>query len=198
MEKTEAAAPGALLKQLFRLPGSPQLHRWADWAELQCLASGAGALSIDAFTETSLRRREDHAIEIHDDAEDPKERDPYEIQHEGDDPAEGGRAAEVNDRYSERARDVYRILTSRSAAFGDCYPFDVVSSDELQIRPLTDTRRVYITLLLASSFRYLESKSNQTRLAGHFEVMSALAMKEWLPEPNTVRIFASAVPGLAA
>ncbi len=34
MEKTEAAAPGALLKQLFRLPGSPQLHRWADFVAL--------------------------------------------------------------------------------------------------------------------------------------------------------------------
>jgi hypothetical protein len=160
---------------LYRVPGDPDLHRWADWAELLCFTSASGRLSLEELAEVIQARRNYMGSESKDDTDPTTRRD--------EDPLlavspESADIADFNDATMTRALGVLYILEARADAYGDAYPFDIEKSDTLVcVETRSMARDLYLFLLACSTFRYVESKAAQTGLASAFEKLSLVVMR---------------------
>lgn len=173
-----------MFSKLNSLPGAPQLHRWADWAELLAFTSPTGTLSVPEFTETAERQLayiETEGVDNQDDTE--KEQEPL-VEEASQGPAQ------FRDAITGRAGDVFRYLEDRAERFSSTYPFTVDSSRRLiTTKELTQSRRIYIFLLSCASFRYVEHKAVQTSLASRFELLGLEVVRRMLPATNEVHLF---------
>ena len=177
-----------MFRDLARLPGSPHLHRWADWAEALCIYEGM-LTAPDLSTEVEKR-----ADSLHVEAEDDVE------------PGLGGveslktpfkSDAEFSDAVTQRASDTFALLAARAAEYGDQYPFELDDAGRrLTLRNLQPNRGLYLFLLTCSTFRYLDDAATQTDLAGRFEWLSLQALRAQLPARAEVHLFgANPQPG---
>ncbi len=172
-----------LFGSLGKLPGSPQLHRWADWAELLAFTSPEGRMTVPRLTELVHRREDSRQEELFDDAETQIDRrDKLGTHFES--------APEFYDAVTSRAADVFEYLRARSDSFGDRYPFSFdAATGELSVRDLNRGRDLYMFLLAASSFRYVPSKRVQIAFAGAFELLCEIALAAHMPKSAEVYRF---------
>ena len=103
-----------------------------------------------------------------------------------------GRAAEVRDSRRRWMEDVFQLLQSRAALFGEIYPFEVASdSFSLELRERTDERLAYVFYLGCSSLRYVDKKTEGV-LTKLFEAVSADVLELLLPAPFVTDLFGTA------
>ncbi len=103
-----------------------------------------------------------------------------------------GRAAEVRDSRRRWMEDVFRLLQSRAAMFGDIYPFEVASDSlSIELRERTDERLAYVFYLGCSSLRYVDKKTEGV-LTKLFEAASADVLELLLPAPFVTDLFGTA------
>lgn len=171
----------SLLGNLSRLPGSYERHRWADWAELLCLNSAEGELSVHDLATAISQREEWRAAEAFDDPSPEEERiDPF-ARSRDDDP---------EDKSLSEAREILAYMTTRQVGFGAAYPF-AVSEDGTGVCVIEETgwRNLYLLLLFSSSLRYVPNKSAQSKLTSIFELVCYVALKRHLGSSAEAHIF---------
>lgn len=177
-----------MFRNLERLPGSPQLHRWADWAELLCIHEG-GLTAPGLGTE--IEKQKDFILIDTDDDIESDVALPEPLKNPFETPAE------FSDAVAQRASDTFAFIEARSNSYGDAYPFAFdATSTRLDLRPLTEARTLYLFLLVCSTFRYVDGREVQTSLAGRFEWLSLQALRRQLPVRANVHLFgANPSPG---
>lgn len=166
---------------LDRLPGSPQLHRWADWAELLCLS--LGELGVPDLAEEVGRREDSLHAELDDDIE-PDSRVRDDLLNPFDSPDQ------FSDAVSRRAHDTFGVIATRASAYGDAYPFNLDAANRrISLREARKDRLMYLFLLTCASLRYVPSKRDQTIFAGAFEWLSLEALRFQSPAHAEVHLF---------
>jgi hypothetical protein len=172
-----------LFDELFRLPGSPQLHRWADWAELLCFTSASGSLSLPEFAFAIAGRSDYIPSEISDDIE-PEEK----LRKE--DLVRGLVAAQITDKAMDKAVQVFEYLGARCQAYGETYPF-ALDDDGLgvELRETSLSRSVYLFLLACASLRYVAEKAVATQLTSRYELLCLEVVRRSLPNGAEVHLF---------
>lgn len=177
-----------------RLPGTSQLHSWADWFEILAYTSALGEFSVTEFTETVERREDYFGVESVDDMDDAAR---------GKDPLAGFRGADLRDRVAGRGEDVLRYMSARQQEYGRYYPFSV-DEDEgtVRVEALDKARTLYLFLLACSSLRYIPNRSDRSKLTSAFELLSLKAIESYLPKRSKAYVFgknallsSSAAPG---
>lgn len=171
-----------LIHQLEKLPGSRQLHRWADWAELICMVNGR--LSVPLLASSIEVREAERHTELDDDSE-PSDSEIDELHEEYPSPAE------FRDAVSRRSEDVFAYIAARAHHYGDAYPFEVTDRRQMRLRDARIDRSLYLFVLVCASFRYVAGAAEQTRLASRFEWLCLEAMRATLPDHAIVRLFGS-------
>lgn len=199
-----------LLDRLDRTPGSSQLHRWADWAELICFASDDGRITVPELSSRIRERRDQLPDEAHDDQEptdtttDPlifalevSEEELRELESADDleedlgtDSQDSLAREKFEAAVKNRADDILKYLAARQARYKEAYPFLVdLGSRTVELRDQTESRDVYLFLLICSSFLYLSEKRSEGEFAFAFEVLSTAALKNYLPTDSEVHLF---------
>lgn len=168
-----------MLANIPRLPGSPQLHRWADWAELLCLTSVSGELSATALAVAASRRNDVREVESVDEVEDPAETETI----------AGETESQLSDAQTARAREVFEYLEQRQVIFGECYPFRLNNDRDLVLEPESNGRSLYTFLLYCSALRYVESGTDSSNLTARFENISVEVLRRLMPAAAEVHLF---------
>lgn len=168
-----------MLEGVDRLPGSPQIHRWADWAELLCLVSPSGELSAADLAEAARRRKDSREVEATDDAEDSDRTEDV----------TGHSEAEFDDALTGRAAEVFEYVRQRAQDYSEAYPFQLGDRGQLTLAKPSYSRSVYLFLLHCSSLRYIPSKAHQTKLASRFETFCLEALRRLMPLNAEVHMF---------
>ncbi|MBN9156913.1 hypothetical protein [Microbacterium sp.] len=172
-----------MFEEVERLPGAPQLHRWADWAELLAYTSATGTLSMPELAETTERRTDFIASESEDD-QDSKDPESEPLVQES-----VGEPAAYRDALAQRAGDVLSYLLDRASRYGAAYPFEIDPENRtLSLRAPSDSRRIYILLLACACLRYV-GKTDRTKLTARFELLGLETMKRLLPPEAEVHLF---------
>ncbi len=165
-------------------PGAPQLHRWADWAELIAFTSAEFAISVSEFAEATERTLDTIAEEGTVDQDPAESGDVEELA-----PLVGD-AAKFRDAARQRSADIFDYLRDRAYRYGAKYPFAVdEASKSIELRDRDETRDAYLFLLSCSTFRYLKQKTVQSDLANRFEVFAEAALWSMVPATATVERF---------
>lgn len=168
------------------MPREPFTYHWADYAELMCLTDMDGQVSPDDLLER-WKAGDDLTPTYTEDEDDPVEVPRL--------PA-GATKASVDDFRSTRASDVFEHIKYRAKAFGDDYPFDLVSDapDVLAKRAaLTDRHKLYIFLLVGSLLRYVPIK-RRGEITDAFERLTAATLQHWFPADAMVDLFGTTAP----
>lgn len=193
------------LRKIEELPKDSDMHHWADYAELRCLADPDGLVSVAQFVDMIREGRDkgegkadafggdevtagevDAALmpegEAADDLDDPSvPSDPWEdLDRVEDADDEDVSDAEKQDAVQDLAADVFVRLRWRESAFGDAWPFEVRRGRLLALRDPSPARRNYAFFLLCASLRWF-SKGDQARLTTAFERVSHQAMVRAYP-----------------
>lgn len=160
---------------LQRLPQSHDEHLWADYVELLCLADIDGEVSRSDVLD---RVKDLMDISISDTTEDSQDI--------------GQSTAQKSDRWMARSKDWYRHLSYRQSAFGASYPFMVDPAGPTLIRrtPMTQRRKAYVFLLLASSLGHI-GRVKWNSISASFEYLSRNALKSYMPKSARVHVFGS-------
>jgi hypothetical protein len=203
-------------RDLDRLPNEHELHHWADYAELNCVASrdqlySPGQLlqqirhgrdSGDATTATTqgdpvLTDEElDTLLGVGDDAHDANPGSTWDadldVTTSDDDQSLSGAA--LHDSFSRRVEDIWIHLQYRSKTFGPMWPFlmDETTRTLILTDELNEHQRTYLFLLQCSSLRY-HKKATSSQLTTVFEQVAlkafAAAFAGW-----EVHIFGTGAP----
>lgn len=169
-----------MLGGLQRLPGSWQIHRWSDWAELHCLTAATGTLSEGDLADLVKRRNDVRQSESIDDAEEPDDES---------EKVDGADEAELSDTQRARVTEVFKYLQSREQAFSDAYPFKIDSDGQLTLLDESNARSFYLFLLFSSCLRYVVDSTAAARLPAEFEGVCLGALKEIMPKRADVHLF---------
>lgn len=170
---------------LERPPKARELHHWADYAELNCLASPDSLYSPAQLADHFKRGRDsgevsdlstqgdavldeqalDSLLGLTD--EDVDTAVVSELTWDSDRDEEGNplTGGPLTDSFTRQADDIWRYLRYRSGAFGDSWPFaiDPVARTltlKSLLPELSVQQRVYIFLLLCSSLRYVQANAS--------------------------------------
>jgi hypothetical protein len=156
----------------------------ADWAELICLTSPDGELTVSELAER-IEMQEDF------EASDGIDANFSSAELVGDPLNNGAESvAERNDRYGLQALDAFSHLRARVASYGDCYPFELLGEgDKLSLRAQTIARDTYLFLLMCASLRYVPNKVDMNMLTNMFEHVCVLALQQRLPVDAEVYLF---------
>lgn len=172
-----------LFTNLDAPPGAPQLHRWADWAELIALTSIDSGISLAEFAEVTERAAD--ALMTDGTGDQDREEDEKESLV-----GAIGNAARFRDEARERSVDIFEYLADRSLRFGESYPFEVdAAAKTIERRDLTDRRVAYLFLLSCASLRYVGSKAAQVNFGARFELLAEASFASMLPIGATVGLF---------
>jgi hypothetical protein len=167
---------------LERPPNVAELHHWADYVELNCMASvdhiynpGQLAAHIRRAKDSGEATEEstqgdpvldaeamDALLGIFEEDEDIRESGTswdQDLDEETDDVGQTLTGGPLSDSFTRRVDDIWLYLRYRAASFGDAWPFEVdpITSTLSFREPDTDQQRLYIFLLLCSSLRYKPS-----------------------------------------
>lgn len=89
--------------------------------------------------------------------------------------------SEENDSEESWLTIVFEYLDLRSKIYSDSYPFIVEKNGlKLKSKELTNTQRIYIYLLIASSLEFFTKI--QKVLTSEFEILSEFVLKQFLPQ----------------
>lgn len=181
-------------------------HLWADWIELLCLTSSDGEISssdvIDLLWESEdLGDLDDVDVTgapvsgAFVPEEELEERNRLDFLL-GEEPYDRGielaepEPAAVDDARERQVGEWFHHFEYRTTAFGDCYPF-AVDPGLLRLKSHAQSDqhcRLYLFLLLSSNLNYV-GRSDEGRLAAHFEIVSLAALKAYFPRPWKVWLF---------
>lgn len=164
--------PQSTAIDLVSPPSSSDLHLWADYIELLCLANIDKAISR-ADVLDRLQEEADLDETLNDTSDGPS------LQ-----------PAAKSDRRAQQADDWFSQLQYRSSVFGQAYPF-YLSDDErtLYRQPrMTKRRKLYIFFLLSSSLSRI-NKKRWNDLTSAFEFASAAALRKLLPNSGRTYVF---------
>jgi hypothetical protein len=116
----------------------------------------------------------------------------FEGEDEEDDWKQFGRDAEVADDRYLWCRRVFQMMSERSDALGDNYPF-VIDNQTMSIQRLdrTDGRLLYVFYLACTSLSFVSGTTMQA-LTSHFEAVSAEVLRSMLPPPFEIDLYGTA------
>ncbi|MBU2048759.1 MAG: restriction endonuclease [Gammaproteobacteria bacterium] len=172
--------PVPLFNGLGRLPSAAPSHLWADYVELRAL-TGIDKVFSHGFLEDSIGLADDVNIDANSNAD-----------VDGEDSGEATNAADEVDteaRLRNKWRDIKVALTSRQSRMGAAWPFEF-SHDVLRLRydNSNSLHQLYLSLLVASSLRYVERKRYQ-EIADYLEEVGAVVFTALMPTQWTVKVF---------
>lgn len=167
----------ANLRNLDNLPETSHFdaYVWVDYIEMLCLFNADKVCSKADILDRVRERGKDLG------------ETPADTENELDEEDES--TAEIDDKWSVRADNWFAHLSYRSACFGDAYPFYLSTSGEaLHANDTYDLKqKLYISLLLSSCLgRWRKYKP---QLTSSFELLSAEAIKTYLPPEAEVHVF---------
>ena len=167
------------LENLHKLPRSQESHLWADYVELLCLANLDGEAS-QADVLDRVRAGQDLVRE----RADPRD---------GGGPAASAEEmahAEFSDKEVEKVKDWFRHLEYRQRAFEGFYPFTLSEDGHtlLRLAPMTQRRKLYVFLLVASNLRCIK-KGYWNKITAAFEYASRDALRSYLPDGAKTYVF---------
>ena len=162
--------------KILKFPRTLQGHILADYIELRCLVSQDGETGRDEIEglvekqkdfEESEGIEEGHGIEG----------SPY-------------AAPEVSDSKREQIDSWFDHLQYRAEAFNGFYPFVFTKEPKTLFRrnSFKLVHKLYVSLLLSSSLQYF-SKQTEQYLSQSFEIISLLALRNYLPNNAEVHHF---------
>ena len=199
-------SPGPALIKLRHLPEPRDEHAIADMAEILAMVDADGELTVADLARVLGSRVEIEGGALEDQGEEDDgaydqgeaEEDALEEADTGDevpDPIEGGASPGTpvlsrSDRYYQLALDVFRGLRWRSEAFGEEYPFVLSDDDDVLSRNDHHTPGLYVHLLLAANLLRVAMRY-RAALTNGFEVLSAEALRRYLPGNATVHVFSN-------
>lgn len=174
---------------LDNVPEGTDLHSWADWLELLCLANKDGLVSkadvLDRWVERDAvdpePEGEDEVPEDFDEAADNLDR-------VIDAPLGSNRDHHRHEKQVQRIDDAFRHIRYRVATFGAAYPFQIRGTTLVR-RPLSPTREFYAFLLFASGKQWLTRQADRTAVEKAVERLAAAAVRRWLPGEMEVHVF---------
>lgn len=163
------------------MPLGTDLHSWADWVELLCLANVDGTVArsdvLDRWTE---RMDVDPRPEAGGDgADETTEDDSDGVDEEGVQIA-SSREGLLHERRVRRIDDVFRHLAYRAQVFGTSYPFELQGPALVRLGT-SESRGFYSFLLIASGKQWVRKQTDRNRLEKAFERVTAVAVRHWLP-----------------
>lgn len=193
--------PNPSLRQLERLPKENELHYWADYAELNCLANVDRLYSQGQLSMQIRHGRDNGEATVDTTQGDPilddrtidsllgiTDSEPY-LEYAGSawdedldvstpEGEEASDSAELADNLSRRVGDIWRHLQYRAKAFGDNWPFSLEPTTQTLILrdDLSEAQKVYIFLLQCATLKY-RNRSDIASLTTAFELVSYLAFK---------------------
>lgn len=169
-------------------PRLSDLHLWADFMELSCLADADGEALFDTALDERWGGGEGLGGIIYANGEEELTADELGTKLS---------PAEKDDKRTNKVRDLYSYLESRTGLFGDAYPFSVAPEGVFR-KPIAHKHELYLQLLLSANLRLFEKKL-QISLTSDFECLAGLALKGFLPPFYEVRLFGTAAcPDLSA
>jgi hypothetical protein len=189
----------SILKDLTSPPkeGRNKLYRWCDYVELRCLAHRDKRFSRDSLAEAIEENRDSDADDTPEnigesDLDDGLLLGNDNIGIEIDLDTYGEIAAE-KDKYEEHAAFCFKHFRWREIAFGEQWPFVIDTyAQEISLKEdLTDQQKLYISLLLSSSLKYIPKK-RWRGITGIFEKASIEIMKHLMPTGSEVHAFGAA------
>ncbi|MER2497059.1 hypothetical protein ABS858_13255 [Vibrio neptunius] len=95
-------------------------------------------------------------------------------------------ASESNESWNNRIYLWFSEIESRAHFYGDGYPFEIYNGRLKKKDTLVDIHFVYFSLLLSSLISYIR---NYHVLTSTFELISSLALSNYLPRVSRVHIF---------
>ncbi|MBI5770116.1 MAG: hypothetical protein HZA93_20240 [Verrucomicrobia bacterium] len=147
------------------------VHHWADWVELLCVANIDGAITSQMAAKRARLARDtgEGGGELADDA--------------------SGSRAEISDEWAVRVEEWFHHLEMRASFLGEAYPFAIAPDRrKLSLRPNFEARhRVYLFLLISSSLRNF--KRHQSQLTSAFETIGARGMEKLMPAGAEIHVF---------
>lgn len=207
-----------IFRQLERLPNERELHHWADYVELNCIASADRLYSPGQFLkqirqgrdsgDATLATTQGDAVvddevldsllgvtdfDLADDSILESSWD-TDLDVSTSDEGESLRGAALNDSFSRRVDDIWLHLQYRDKAFGSRWPFNIDAGTRTLslVDNLTDSQLNYLFLLHCASLRY-HTKSNSSQLTTAFELLAlrafAAAFEGW-----EVHVFGTSAP----
>jgi hypothetical protein len=103
-----------------------------------------------------------------------------------------------DDALDPESAEIAKHLEYRSQLFGDAYPFDLVDSGVLELRELTDTRWLYLAMLVAANLRYVRTGAEKQELTTYFELLAPVALRGVFGATAEIHLFGTstaAAPG---
>lgn len=98
-------------------------------------------------------------------------------------------SAQRDDAYDLEGEEIARHLAYRADTFGEAYPFDVREGGALELRELTDSRRLYLALLFAASLSNVREQADRNKLTTYFELLAPDALRGLLGETVSTYLF---------
>ena len=91
--------------------------------------------------------------------------------------------------WESKVLDWFAILETRQEAYGDSYPFLVVSRNLISLKAeLSEQHEVYLFFLLCSNLAAV-ARSHRSNLTSDFESIANLAFKKYLPPNSECHVF---------
>lgn len=147
-------------------------HLFADAIEIQVLFGSEGPFSkADAFSliNQTPPSEEDVIPDMEDDLDD-------------DDQEDDLSTAEISSNKQGKINAAFAQFEYRRKAFGDTYPFEIDTNQNLIVTDQNNEGQIaYAFLLCCSRLRSFGSRAAQNKLAMHFETLCADSMKGFLP-----------------
>jgi hypothetical protein len=210
-----SSAAAATLQSLNDVPSEP--HLLADYFELRCLISADGFFTISEL-EAALKQQGDTgragsggvaaAVRSASDAEvgeveellgseeveemspvpgDQVLREALESLGPDQDLPEEPPTFQAEELTLE-ADSARELLETRSEVFGRCYPFEI-EGPSITLRKLTANRRMYLFLLIASSYKYLARGADRDATTKGFERLSLPALRRYFGKRLDAYVF---------
>ncbi len=175
------AAAQSDLRNLQRVPSDFEPHNYADFIELLCLANLDGEVSHSDVIDRIAPRQKDLG-------EGDYEENREALELDSDDGFFASNRSMISDKWDDKLRDWFLILSMRVSLYGEVYPF-IVDGKELKVRKKKSAKQLtYIYLLLCSNL-YLFPKREGGNLANAFEVFCLKVFKQILPKEFEVHLF---------
>lgn len=175
---TTGATP--LFNGLGRLPSAAPPHLWADYVELRALTAMDKEFSQGYLTD-SIGLADDLNVDANSNTE-------------GDDDEHIDAGIEDHDHPAEQRlrnkwQDIKVALSSRQSRMGAAWPFDF-SNDVLRLRfdSANSLHQLYLSLLVASSLRYVERNRYQ-EIADYLETVGEKVFTALMPTQWNVSVF---------
>jgi hypothetical protein len=168
MNKIDKFFSSFTLRLAEKYPRKTKLYLYADYFELVALFNGNISVNINDMLD---RLHDEDIIRLIIEDED----------------IDFNNQSLVNDTEESFVKEVFDLIRQRNSSFGKDYPFDYLNLSISLKTTLSKKQKLYIFLLLASNLNLFSEF--QAELTKEFELLSKVALKNYLPSFAIVKSF---------